>query len=106
MRHVSRIHRVAFDWLFDRINLDPKIQIKYIDTENQLADMLTKGNFTRDEWNHLLFLFNISHFSSTDCSEVMSRRTQQDSGEEGVTAKSRPMMSLSARAPSTLSSSA
>ena len=54
MRHVSRTHRVALDWLFDRINLDPKIQIKYIDTKNQLADMLTKGNFTRDEWNHLL----------------------------------------------------
>ena len=49
MRHVSRTHRVALDWLFDRINLDPKIQIKYIDTKNQLADMLTKGNFTRDE---------------------------------------------------------
>ena len=46
MRHVSRTHRVAFDWLFDRINLDPNIQIKYIDTKNQLADMLTKGNFT------------------------------------------------------------
>ena len=27
MRHVSRTHRVALDWLFDRINLDPKIQI-------------------------------------------------------------------------------
>ena len=26
MRHVSRTHRVALDWLFDRINLDPKIQ--------------------------------------------------------------------------------
>ena len=63
MRHVSRTHRVALDWLFDRINLDPKIQIKYIDTKNQLADILTKGNFTRDEWNHLLTLFNISHFS-------------------------------------------
>ena len=63
MRHVSRTHRVALDWLFDRINLDPKIQIKYIDTKNQLADILTKGNFTRDEWNHLLCLFNISHFS-------------------------------------------
>ena len=48
MRHVSRTHRVALDWLFDRINLDPKIQIKYIDTKNQLADRLTKGNFTRD----------------------------------------------------------
>ena len=63
MRHVSRTHRVALDWLFDRINLDSKIQIKYIDTKNQLADILTKGNFTRDEWNHLLCLFNISHFS-------------------------------------------
>ena len=33
MKHVSRTHRVALDWLFDRINLDPKIQIKYIDTK-------------------------------------------------------------------------
>ena len=64
MRHVSRTHRVALDWLFDRINLDTRIQIKYIDTKNQLADILTKGNFTRDEWNHLLCFFNISHFSS------------------------------------------
>ena len=42
MRHVSRNQRVALDWLFDRINLDPKIHIKYIDTKNQLADILTK----------------------------------------------------------------
>ena len=47
--HVSRTHRVALDWLFDRIDLDPKILIRYIDTKHQLADMLTKGNFTRDE---------------------------------------------------------
>ena len=66
IRHVSRTHRVALDWLFDRINLDSKIQIKCNDTENQLADMLTKGNFTRDEWNHLLCLFDISHFSATN----------------------------------------
>ena len=65
MRHVSRTHSVALDWLFDRINLDSKIQIKYIDTKNQLADNLTKGNFTRDEWNHLLSLFYMSHFSYT-----------------------------------------
>ena len=43
MRHVSRTHRVALDWLFDRINLDTKIQIENIDTKNQLADILTKG---------------------------------------------------------------
>ena len=105
MRHVSRTHRVALDRLFDRINLDPKIQIKYIDTKNQLADILTKGNFTRDEWNHLLCLFNISHFSSTVSSEAMAKRVQQDSGGERVTAKSRPMMSLVARVPSNKPSS-
>ena len=106
MRHVSRTHRVALDWLFDRINLDPKIQIKYIDTKNQLADILTKGNFTRDEWNHLLTLFNIGHFSSTSCIAAMTKRAQQDSGEGRVTAKSRPMMNLTARTPSFVSSSA
>ena len=106
MRHVSRTHRVALDWLFDRINLDSKIQIKYIDTKNQLADILTKGNFTRDEWNHLWTLFNISHFSSTACIAAMAKRAQQESGEGCVTAKSRPMMNLTARTPSFVSSSA
>ena len=106
IRHVSRNHRVALDWLFDRINLDTKIQIKYIDTKNQLADILTKGSFTRDEWNHLLTLFNISHFSSNACIAAMAKRAQQDSGEGRVTAKSRPMMNLTARTPSIVSSSA
>ena len=105
LRHVSRTHRVVLDRLFDRINLDHKIQIKYIDTKNQLADILTKGNFTRDEWNHLLCLFNISHFSPTVSSAAMAKRSQQDSGEERVTAKSRPMMNLVARTPSFVSSS-
>ena len=105
IRHVSRTHRVALDWLFDRINLDSKIQIKYIDTKNQLADILTKGNFTRDEWNHLLSLLNISHFSSTACTAAMAKRAQQGSGEERVTATSRPMMNLTARMPSVVSCS-
>ena len=55
---------VALDLLFDWIDLDPKIQIRYIDTKHQLADILTKGNFTRDEWNNLLYLFDITHCSS------------------------------------------
>ena len=105
MRHVSRTHRVALDWLFDRINLDSKIQIiKYIDTKNQLADILTKGNFTRDEWNHLLCSFIFRHFSPTVCSAAMAKRSQQDSGGERVTAKSKPM-NLIARTPSVVSSS-
>ena len=96
MRHVSRTHRVALDWLFDRINLDPKIQIKYVDTKNQLADMLTKGSFTRDEWNNLLHLFNImsnttfsrSHFFLLNGKQaVMSKRSQESCSLDSPTVK-------------------
>ena len=44
-----------------------------------------------------MFVFNISHFSSTSCLEVMSKRTQEDAGKERVTAKSKPMMNLVSR---------
>ena len=53
MRHVSRIHRVALDWLFDRINLDSKIQIRYIDIKHQLENILTKSNFKHE--NGIIF---------------------------------------------------
>ena len=45
MRHVSRTHRVALDWLFDRINLDAKIQNKYIDTKNPTRRHADQGKF-------------------------------------------------------------
>ena len=70
MRHVSRPtelrligHSIESTWT-------PRSKSNTL-TPNQLADILTTGNFTLDEWNHLLCLFNISHFSSTECSEVM-----------------------------------
>ena len=50
-------------------------------------------------------LVNISHFSSTVCSAAMGKRIQQESGEERVTAKSRPMMNFTARMPLVVSSS-
>ena len=96
-RHVSRTHRVALDSFFDRINLDSKTQRKYIDTRNQLADILTKGNFRCDEFHHLLCLLIISHFCFTNCLEAMSQRTQEDASEDRVTAKSKPMMNLVSR---------
>ena len=49
MRHASR-NPQSCSWLVawqNFINLNPKIQIKYVDTKHQLADILTKGNFTR-----------------------------------------------------------
>ena len=111
MRHVSTTHRVALDWLFDRINLEPKIQIQYVDTKNQLADMLTKGNFTRDEWNHLLHLFNLMRLSMLSCNHfsnflsdpigkqsAMSKRGQETFSNEGSPmAKPKPMVPAKAR---------
>ena len=109
MRHASRTHRVALERLLDRINLDSNIQLKHVDTKNQLADMLTKGNFTRDSWDHLLRWLNIMNFSMFSCSHflsnrkqsVMSKRAQERGTEEGPpVAKPRPMSLVSRRAPS------
>ena len=100
MKHVSRTHRVALDWLFDKINLDPKIQIKYVEAKNQLADMFTKESFTRYEWDHLFRLLNIMNFSMSSCSHYLSNRkqsvvskgTQESISEEAsAVAKPRPM---------------
>ena len=44
MRHVSRTHRVALDWLFDRINLDSKIQIKFNSQEEVRLQQFVIGN--------------------------------------------------------------
>ena len=83
--------------------MDPKIQIKYVDTKHQLADILTKGNFTRDEWNNLLYLFDIGHFSliccsqnisSTNCRETMAKRMQEEKGEERIVATSKSTLNL------------
>ena len=99
MRHVSRTHRFALDWLFDRINLGPKIQIKHVDTKNQLADMLTKGTLTRDEWNHLLRLFNIlslsmfscSHFSNFLSDPIGKQSAMPKGGQEATSSEGSPM---------------
>ena len=102
MRHVSRTHRVALDRLFDRINLDPKI--KYVDTRNQLGDMLTKSCFTRDEWDHLLRLlhmkfsmFSCSHFLSNRKRSVMSNRAQESTAKEGSEVAKPRLMNLVSR---------
>ena len=100
MRRVSLSHRVALGWLFDGINLDPKMQINYIDNKHQLADILTKGNFTRDECNNLLRVFNIRNLSSvccfeTSCPTSVSKRLQEGTGQkERVMAKSKPMITV------------
>ena len=85
---MSRAHRVALDWLFDDSSGSH-------DTKHQLADILTKGNFTCDEWNNLLHLFKISHLSSRCCAQHFSLtscfKTMEDQKEgDRIVAKSKP----------------
>ena len=47
---------------FVRVNLDPKIQNNYIYSKNQLADILTKGNFTSDECESFVVLIHYQPF--------------------------------------------
>ena len=45
MRHVSHTHRVAPDWFFGRINLDAKIQTKYVASKNPTRRHSDKSQF-------------------------------------------------------------
>ena len=83
MTHVSRTHRVALDSLFDRINLDPKIQIKYIDTKTKHLEQKEFHTW----WVEIIC-----------CSTRIRRRTCHT--------KSLPMMNLTAKTPSFVFSSA
>jgi len=59
LRHVVRTHRVDLDWLFERVRTDPNIDLKYISTKQQLADIFTKGSFTAQTWGILCQLLQI-----------------------------------------------
>ena len=77
--------------------MDPKIQIKYVDPKNQLIDIPTKGSFTRDEWNHLLHLFNVMSNFVSSCSHLSNqiddpratskRQMQEKNNEEEKTSE-------------------
>ena len=71
--------------------------------------MLTRGNFTRDEWNHLLRLFHIRCFLATISvgfknPTTMSKRLMQERkpAEGRMMAKSKPTMSLVSRSVNTV----
>ena len=59
MRHVVRTHRVDFDSLWERFNNDPGIALRYVVTNDQLSDMLTKGHCAAQQWMHLMTLLQM-----------------------------------------------
>ena len=63
VRHVPRTHRIELDWLFEVLREDPGVNIKYINTKEQAADIFTKGMFTIQQWQHLAFCCNVGESS-------------------------------------------
>ena len=98
VRHVSRTHRVALHWLFDRNHLDPKIQVKYVDSKHQFADVLTEGNLTRD--GTIFFMCSTATISAHLAGLRISawpaalkrwrRSCKNMKGEDRIVAKSKP----------------
>ena len=85
----------------------PNVQIKYGHQKQNMQTFLTKGSFSRDEWNHLLRLFNTMSFSMFSCGHksdflsddqdreqsAMSKRGQDATSNEGSPmAKTRPCL--------------
>ena len=56
MRHVARTHRVDLDWILERIRTDPGIQMRFVGTKTQIADLLTKGSFSASQCDALINL--------------------------------------------------
>ena len=70
LRYAARTHRADLDRLFERLNRDPGVFIKFVGTKEQEADILTKGSFTGETWAvlcALCLLLPINNFSKKTC---------------------------------------
>ena len=97
MRHVSRTHRVALDWSFDRINLDAQTK------SNMLTPITNSQTCWQRAMSHVMSgtIFSIcsssAFFSSASCPEATSKIMQKGTGEERIVAKSKPTLNLVSR---------
>ena len=81
LRHVPRVHRVNTDACYERLREDPGIYMRYWPTKYQLADILTKGSFTKTEWDRLVDLLQIrpAKYKNKQEKDAQARLTQASS---------------------------
>ena len=53
LMHLARTHRVNSSFLYDISLHSPYIYLQYVKTENQSAELFTKGRFTAAQWKKL-----------------------------------------------------
>ena len=58
LRHLPRTHRIDVNWLFEVCNA-PEICLRYVNTKQQIADLMTKALNSPPIWEMLLDLAQI-----------------------------------------------
>jgi hypothetical protein len=58
LRHLPRAHRIDLHWLFE-VCSNPRIRMLYVNTKQQVADLMTKALNNPQTWEHLLDIAQI-----------------------------------------------
>ena len=58
LRHLPRTHRIDLQWLFE-VCSNPRIRMLYVNTKQQIADLMTKALNNPQTWEHLLDIAQI-----------------------------------------------
>ena len=58
LRHLPRTHRIDVHWLFE-VCANPQIRMLYVNTKQQIADLMTKSLNNPQTWEHLLDIAQI-----------------------------------------------
>jgi hypothetical protein len=58
LRHLPRTHRIDIHWLFE-VCSHPRVRMVYVNTKQQVADLMTKALNKPEVWQHLLDIAQI-----------------------------------------------
>ena len=86
LRHIRRTHRVNLDWLYEAFDKD-EINLRYVRTNQQIADVLTKHFSNRDAWRDLLSLLGLRRSGQKNSSALPEVAKEKISTGEGKTKK-------------------
>ena len=109
MRHVSRTHRVALDWLLDTQDSDQVYR-----HQTSACRLIDRKGISHMMSGIIFFYLNISHvsslccaqnFSLISCTKTMAKRMQEQKEDNRIVAKSKPTAMNLAVTVSTSSSS-
>ena len=79
MRHVPRLLRINLDFIFERIQHDDALKLRYVNTKFQAADIFTKGSFTQQTWNFLLELIQVRRATTVTTEQQQQASIEQSS---------------------------